>query len=214
LQTCWEIRAAGQLCGGAGERRIPCTDCAFFHAGGSCWDGKRDAVASCCCAPLHLTCDFCALYIEHRRELAGLLAPRLDLVPPPASQAISGGVSYAGNFQGGIIHMEKVQFNVPALWADHHVLQVREVLAATPGVEDVVASSAFRMVALAYDPGVTSADHVAGVLAEAGYPIAADDKGIVAQPISVADARMKDPAWDRLGVRVVRTDPRDAKQAR
>jgi hypothetical protein len=61
---------------------------------------------------------------------------------------------------------------------------------------------------------VTSADHVAGVLAEAGYPIAADDKGIVAQPISVADARMKDPAWDRLGVRVVRTDPRDAKQAR
>ena len=30
--------------------------------------------------------------------------------------------------------MEKVQFNVPNLWADHHTLKVREVLTQQPGV--------------------------------------------------------------------------------
>ncbi len=52
--------------------------------------------------------------------------------------------------------MEKVQFNVPNLWADHHTLKVREVLTQLPGVTDIVASSAFRMVAMSYDPAVTS----------------------------------------------------------
>ena len=35
--------------------------------------------------------------------------------------------------------MEKAQFSVPTMWADHHVLKVRETLASLPGVQDVIA---------------------------------------------------------------------------
>ncbi len=106
--------------------------------------------------------------------------------------------------------MEKVQFNVPNLWADHHTLKVREVLTQLPGVTDVVASSAFRMVAMSYDPAVTSAEAIVQALTAAGYPVA-EGAGVVAQPVPVQNGR-RDPAWDRLGFRVAKTDPRDVKR--
>ena len=107
--------------------------------------------------------------------------------------------------------MEKAQFNVPSLWADHHVLKVHQALAALPGVQDVIASSAFRAVALSYDPAVTSPGAIAEALAAAGYPIASNGQEPVTQPVPVANGH-KDPAWDRLGFRVAHTDPRDAKK--
>jgi copper chaperone CopZ len=107
--------------------------------------------------------------------------------------------------------MEKVQFNVPKLWADHHTLKVREVLAQQPGVTDVVASSAFRMVAMSYDPAVTSPEVISQSLAAADYPVAVAGQGVVAQPVPVQDGR-RDPAWNRLGFRVAKTDPRDVKR--
>ncbi len=107
--------------------------------------------------------------------------------------------------------MEKIQFNVPDLWADHHTLKVRDVLTKMAGVQDVVASSAFRMVALAYDPAVVSPGALMATLEEAGYPVATDGAAVVPQPVPVQDGR-KDPAWDRLGFRLARTDPRDAKK--
>ncbi|MEJ2207618.1 MAG: hypothetical protein P8129_01105 [Anaerolineae bacterium] len=36
--------------------------------------------------------------------------------------------------------MEKVTFNIPAMWADHHVLKVRQTLTQIGGVENVLAS--------------------------------------------------------------------------
>ena len=55
------------------------------------------------------------------------------------------------------------------MWADHHVLKVRALLLATPGVQDVIASSTFRMVALSYDPAVVGAGAIMGTLDDAGY---------------------------------------------
>jgi copper chaperone CopZ len=107
--------------------------------------------------------------------------------------------------------MEKVQFNVPNLWADHHTLKVREVLTQLPGVTDIVASSAFRMVAMSYDPAVTSCDAIGQALTAAGYPVAEAGEGVVAQPVPVQNGR-RDPAWDRIGFRVAKTDPRDVKR--
>jgi len=107
--------------------------------------------------------------------------------------------------------MEKVQFNVPRLWADHHTLKVRDTLTPLAGVQEVTASSAFRMVVVSYDPALTTPDTIASALAAAGYPVADGSQGIVAQPVPVADGR-KDPAWDRLGFRVARTDVRDVKK--
>lgn len=109
--------------------------------------------------------------------------------------------------------MEKVQFNVPTLWADHHTLKVREVLTQLPGVSNVVASSAFRMVAMSYDPAVTSPEAISRSLTAAGYPVAEEGQGVLAQPVPVQDGR-RDPAWTRLGMRQYKTDERDLKTKR
>jgi copper chaperone CopZ len=107
--------------------------------------------------------------------------------------------------------MEKAQFNVPRLWADHHTLKVRAALMQVAGVQEVIASSAFRMVMVTYDPALTSSPALSAVLNTAGYPVAVSGEEVVEQPVPVADGR-KDPAWDRLGFRVARTDSRDVKK--
>jgi excisionase family DNA binding protein len=43
-------------------------------------------------------------------------------------------------------NMENALLNVPAMYADHHVIAVRNILTAMPGVADVWASSAWRQV--------------------------------------------------------------------
>ena len=109
--------------------------------------------------------------------------------------------------------MEKLQFNLPDMWADHHVLKVRTVLGAMDGVQDVVASSAFRMVVLSYDPALTSAGAIWAALEDAGYSVATDGAGVIAEGVPVADGK-RDPAWVRLGMRQTRTDERDLKTKR
>jgi copper chaperone CopZ len=109
--------------------------------------------------------------------------------------------------------MEKLQLSVPGLWADHHVLKVRALLTAVPGVQDVVASSAFRMVALNYDPSLTTPGVIMATLDDAGYAVATDGSGVVAETVPVADGK-RDPAWTRLGMRQMKTDERDLKTKR
>jgi copper chaperone CopZ len=111
--------------------------------------------------------------------------------------------------------MEKLQLNVPDLWADHHVLKVRAVLTAMPGVQDVIASSAFRMVSVSFDPAATSAGAIMATLEDAGYPIATAGAGVIADAKRVPVATgQRDPAWFRLGMRQARTDERDLKTKR
>lgn len=205
MRTCWEIRHDLLAQSGHGKNGwvVDCTGCAVYAGDKSCWE--QCTGSPCCCAPLHVTCDFCEIYIEHRREIAGMIQAGDQ---PEAAPARPTPVESGSHPRGGKRIMEKVQFGVPRLWADHHTLKVREVLAQISGVQDIIASSAFRMVAMSYDPAVTSPDAIAAALASAGYPVAEDGQGVVAQPVPVADGR-KDPAWDRLGFRVARTDPRD-----
>jgi hypothetical protein len=99
------------------------------------------------------------------------------------------------------------------MYADHHVLKVRATLEAlAPHVQNVVASSAFRIVALDFDPEATSAQAIQAALAQAGYPVAAQ-AGTV-NPIVPVQSNRSDPAWDRLGLRASKTDARDLKTAR
>jgi len=109
--------------------------------------------------------------------------------------------------------MEKLQLNVPDLWADHHVLKVRAALTTMNGVQDVIASSAFRMVALSYDPALVSPGAIMAELDDAGYPVATDGTGVIAESVPVADGK-RDPAWTRLGMRQMKTDERDLKTKR
>ena len=67
------------------------------------------------------------------------------------------------------INMEKTDIAVPAMYGDHHVLEVRRILLAMPGIEDVYASSSFHTVQVSYDPAKVSVEEVKSKLDEAGY---------------------------------------------
>jgi copper chaperone CopZ len=65
--------------------------------------------------------------------------------------------------------MQQTVINVPAMWADHHVLLVRKVLLDLKGVDEVEASSARRTVLVKFDEKATSAEALEKALATAGY---------------------------------------------
>jgi copper chaperone CopZ len=65
--------------------------------------------------------------------------------------------------------MKKITLDLPALYGDHHVVEVRRILLAIPGVEEVYASSSFRAVEVTYDPGKVNDLEIQLKLDEAGY---------------------------------------------
>jgi len=65
--------------------------------------------------------------------------------------------------------MNKTTFELPTMYGDHHVLEVRQILLAIPGVTDVYASSAFQVVEVTYDPEKVNDLEIRVKLDEAGY---------------------------------------------
>ena len=65
--------------------------------------------------------------------------------------------------------MTSVMIDVPAMYADHHVVEVRRILHEVPGVRAVYASSAFGVVEIDFDAEHTSAEVLERRLDEAGY---------------------------------------------
>ena len=65
--------------------------------------------------------------------------------------------------------MATVAIDLPLMYADHHVVEVRRVLLGAPGVKGVVASSAFQVVQVEYDPDQASEDDLKQILDENGY---------------------------------------------
>jgi len=65
--------------------------------------------------------------------------------------------------------MTSVAIDLPLMFADHHVVEVRRILFEIPGVEEVNASSSFQVVKVEYDPEKTSEDIVKKKLDENGY---------------------------------------------
>jgi copper chaperone CopZ len=65
--------------------------------------------------------------------------------------------------------MKKHTFEVPALYGDHHVQEVRRILAEIPGVSSVYASSSFQIVEVQYDESMVNDLEIAMKLDEAGY---------------------------------------------
>ena len=64
---------------------------------------------------------------------------------------------------------KNISFDTPALYGDHHVLEVRRVLQEIAGVEDVYASSAFRAVEVSFDPDKVDEETIKGKLESLGY---------------------------------------------
>jgi len=97
--------------------------------------------------------------------------------------------------------MEKIVLDVPLLWADHHVLKVRQALVNLPGVEDVYASSAWKKVLVEFDGAKINQATIEQALAGAGYPIGEGETPIL---VPLTKTR-KDPQWKEAAVRMTRT---------
>lgn len=104
--------------------------------------------------------------------------------------------------------MEKVTFNIPSMWADHHVLALRQALAQMDGVQEVIASSAYKDVLIKYDPAVVNAEALSTALAEAGYP-ADQSPEVPSHPERTDDSS----DWFQFQERVTETDRRDLEMS-
>lgn len=65
--------------------------------------------------------------------------------------------------------MEQLTLNLPAMYADHHVTEVRRILFEIAGVDAVYASSSFHVVEVTFDPAQTDAATITAALEDAGY---------------------------------------------
>ena len=65
--------------------------------------------------------------------------------------------------------MEEISLELPAMYADHHVTEVRNLLLEMPGVTEVYASSGFQVVEVRYDAAQVQPDDISNKLEKAGY---------------------------------------------
>lgn len=100
--------------------------------------------------------------------------------------------------------MEKTTFSIPAMWADHHVLAVREALGQVDGVKEVVASAMYKDVLVKYDPAAVTPETLTDTLVQAGYAIGQEPE------LSAYPKRIDDTSdWFQFQGRVTVTDKRD-----
>ena len=104
--------------------------------------------------------------------------------------------------------MASITLSAPAMFADHHVLQVRQALFSLEGVDDVYASSAWQVVIVSYNPDQVEVPAIERALAEAGY---ASDK--TTPVLAQSGVQEQDPAWHLLGVRATQTNEADLKMS-
>lgn len=103
--------------------------------------------------------------------------------------------------------MHQLTLTIPRLYADHHVTAVRQTLLKLNGVENVVASAAFKEVIVEYDPDKLSTDAIIDALSAAGYGPG------VPETVERTPNATADPAWDVLTQRAVTTNPLDLQMS-
>jgi copper chaperone CopZ len=105
--------------------------------------------------------------------------------------------------------MTTVTLDVPTLWADHHVLKVREALVGLEGVEDVYASSAWKQVLVTYNNRKVKRAEIEKALDDAGYPVGKGEVPVVVEPTEIR----RDPQWEVLGARSTETNQADLEMS-
>ncbi len=98
--------------------------------------------------------------------------------------------------------MKELTLTLPAMWADHHVLAVRKVLADTPGIGAVKASARDFTLRVAFDPATISAEAIVAELAAAGY--------VEGAAPGAGEPESAKAAWMDGGSRATTTNPADA----
>ena len=96
--------------------------------------------------------------------------------------------------------MKELILDVPLMFADHHVLKVRELFAGLEGIGDIYASSAWKQLMVSYDPDKLKPAAIEKALAEAGYPVGEET------PVLLTSSPIKrDPQWEKLAIRSTMT---------
>jgi len=68
--------------------------------------------------------------------------------------------------------MEDLQnetISLPAMYGDHHVVEVRQIVNALPGVKEVRASASRRKVFIAFNPAQVTLQAISAALAQGGF---------------------------------------------
>jgi hypothetical protein len=65
--------------------------------------------------------------------------------------------------------MKTYQTDLPTMFGDHHVREVRRILLELPGVDDIYASSSFHYLQLDYDETQVREEEIVSLLENAGY---------------------------------------------
>jgi copper chaperone CopZ len=94
------------------------------------------------------------------------------------------------------------------MYADHHVKAVREALLSLDGVEDVLASSAFKRVFVGYDSSLLQPGAIEEALRAAGYG-PGEDWEIPSPP----EGKEDDSTWFKVITRVTETNVRDLQMS-
>ena len=105
--------------------------------------------------------------------------------------------------------MTKAVLDVPTLWADHHVLKVRDALTNLKGVEDVYVSSAWRQVLVNYNNRKIKRADLEKALTKAGYPVGEGEVPVLVLPTELR----RDPQWEVLGSRMTETNQADLEMS-
>ena len=56
--------------------------------------------------------------------------------------------------------MKSTTFELPMMYGDHHVVAVRNLLEALPGIKEIYASSSFHIVEIQYDDKLLSEEEI------------------------------------------------------
>jgi copper chaperone CopZ len=78
--------------------------------------------------------------------------------------------------------METLTLKMPTMYGDHHVVKVRQVVTALPGVVEVAASAALQHIVVTFDEAQTSAGVITSALRESGYPPGEVPAGLTPTP--------------------------------
>jgi copper chaperone CopZ len=92
------------------------------------------------------------------------------------------------------------------MYADHHVVAVREVLGGLPGVQDIEASAAFKQVTVKHTQKVTK-KALTEALQKAGYPVGEQE------PVEEEPSHLGDPSWYECAPRSIKTDEADLEMS-
>ncbi len=104
--------------------------------------------------------------------------------------------------------MNCITVSLPKMWADHHVLRVRQAITGLSGIQEIIASAAKRQVTVLYDEDVVTAQNIVDALMEAGYT---PDQQVQFAPVV---ERSKDgSAWYSILQRTTTTERKDLEMS-